>query len=53
MDVDPIAGQGVRKYLRRVALFIAKEHRILLRNGDLRTQSTKGLRQFASERTTA
>src|ERR1700689_5079836 len=51
MDDYPIAGQGVGKNLRCVALLIAKEHRIFLHDGYLRTQSTEGLRQFASERT--
>jgi hypothetical protein len=53
MDANPIARQGVRENLRRVTLLIAQEHRIVLHDADLRTQSTKGLRQFASERTTA
>src|ERR1700722_7143520 len=53
MDADSVARQGVRKNLRGVALLIAEEHRIILDDADLRTQSTKGLREFASKRTAA
>src|SRR5580700_9448783 len=46
MDADSVACQGVRKNLRRVALLIAEEHRIILDYADLRAQSTKGLREL-------
>src|SRR5580704_10388429 len=53
MDVDSVASQRFGKNLRRVALFVAEEHRIVLHDVNLRTQPAEGLRQFATERSAA
>ena len=49
MNLDPIACQSIRKKLRRIPLFVAEKHRLVLNQGDPRSQASKGLRELAPD----
>jgi hypothetical protein len=53
MNLDPVSGQSIGQKLRRIPLFVAEKHRILLDEGHPRSQPREGLRELASDRTPA
>ena len=49
VNLDPIARERVRKKLRRIPLFMAEKHRLVLNHSHSRSQASKGLRELAPD----
>src|SRR5437764_10446883 len=49
MNINPIRGQRFGKDLCGIAFFLAEKQWFILDDGDLRTETAKCLRQFASQ----
>jgi hypothetical protein len=53
VDRDPVTGHRVGQQLRRVALLVTQEHRLVLDDGHLRSEPREGLRELAPRRAAA